>query len=63
MDLLYSLSTSSTVFIKLIMGASIIGGNLLRMKSFFTFVMVVSFKSDIDFKLNMESGRLIKESN
>ena len=32
---------------KLTMGTSVIGGNLLRMKSYFTFVILFSLKLDM----------------
>ena len=47
-DLLYSLSISSNVFMKLTMGTFIMGGRLLRTKLDFVFARVVSLKSDIN---------------
>ena len=45
------------------MGTSVIGGNSLRMKSDFTFVILVSLNSDINFKLKNGSDRFINWSN
>ena len=49
--LLYSLSMCFIVSMKSTMGTSIIGGNLLRIKSDFIWVRLLSPKSDIILKL------------
>ena len=55
--LLYSLPISSSFPMKLTMEASVIGDNLLSMKSDFTFGMLVNFNSDSNFKLKNGSNR------
>ena len=46
-DVLYLLSVPSSLCMKWTMGTLVIGGSLLRIKLDFTFVMLVSLKSDI----------------
>ena len=48
---------------KLTMSTSVIAGNFLRIKLEFTFVTLVSLKSDKNLKLNEGSGRFIMQSN
>ena len=52
-DLFCLLSMSSTVCMKLTMGASVICGSLLRIKFDFCFFRFVNFKLDIIFKLRI----------
>ena len=59
-NLLCSLLISSSGFMKLTMGISVIGGNLLRTKSYFVFVRLVSLKSDIDLNINNELDKFNK---
>ena len=59
-DLFYSLSTSTSLFLKLTMCASVTGGSLLRMKSDFTSVMIVILDPDIILKLNNGLFNFIK---
>ena len=47
---------------KLILGTSLFDGNLLRMKSGFTFVIFFNLNSDINFKLKNRLDNLINIS-
>ena len=58
-DLLYSLSISSSFFIKLIMGASVTGGNFQRMELYFTLVIFISLNLDINLNLKNRLDRFI----
>ena len=60
---LHTLSISSNVCMKMIMGISAVGSYLLRIKLHFVFVRYVSFKIDISLKLNKGSNRFIKGAN
>ena len=48
---------------KLTSGASVIGGKLLRIKSDFTFVMLVSLNSNINLKLHIKLEKFIDGLN
>ena len=58
-----SVSISSNFCMKLLMGTSVIGSKLLRIKSYFTFVMFLNLNSDISLTLNNGSYRFINGSN
>ena len=45
-DLFHMLSVWSSFYMKLTLGTSVIGGNLLKMKLYFTFDILVSLKYD-----------------
>ena len=61
--MLYSLSILSSLCMKLTMDMSVIGGSLPRMKSNFTFVMLVCLKSKINLKVNKGINRFKTGSN
>ena len=50
-DLLYLSPISSHLFMKLTIGTSVMGRNMLMMKSDFAFVRFVSLNSDINLKV------------
>ena len=53
MNILYSLSISYNLFMKLMMGTSVMGGNLLITKLDFVIVTFVSLMSEMNLNSNM----------